>query len=292
MKLPSSLVTSKWLEQHLSEEKLRVLDVTAKFAADEKGNFEMSCGREDYEKAHIPGAQFADLLAELSEPNAPLLCTFPSAEQFSAAMEKLGIGDDCAIIVYCNGIAAFATRVWFLLRAFGFNNVAVLDGGLDKWLSENRPVNSGIEPVKSASTSFTARLNRELLASKEDILAEINKGNDSCVLLDSLPKDYFHGKIGDVFGYGRPGHIAGAINLSYEETANPETGEYRPAEDFRKVAEKVVPDPNDKIITYCGAGIGATQNMFALHLIGYNNVSLYDGSLQEWAADESLPMET
>ena len=292
MTVPSSLVTSEWLEQHLSEEKLRILDVTVKATTDKNGKFEMTCGREDYENVHIPGAQFADLLTELSEPKAPFPYTFPTAERFSAAMEKLGIGDDCSVIVYCNGFGAFATRMWFIFRAFGFDNVAVLDGGLGKWLGENRPVNSGDEPVKSTSASFTARLNKDLLASKEDVIAEIGKGGDSCVLLDAFTNDYFHGKAGDVFGYGRLGHITGAINLPMETTVNPETGEYLPSEDLKKIAERVTPDTNEKIIAYCGGGIGATQNIFALHLLGYNNVSLYDGSLQEWAADESLPMET
>lgn len=283
-----SLVSTAWLAEHLHDENVRILDATVRMPIQNNKESTYSGGIEDYQRAHIPGAQFADLRSELSESNSEFYFTLPSEQQFAQAMGRLGVSNDSNIVIYCGGYSGWSTRLWWLLKTFGHDRVAVLDGGLKKWQHEQRPLSSGVEPL--TEQTFIARLNREYVANKDSVHSAITKESDNCCVIDSLPAAYFRGEAGDTYGYGRLGHITGAVNVPTDELINPETGEFLPIEILQEKFSSVLNAQSKTLITYCGGGIAATQNAFVLHLLGRSDVAVYDASLQEWTKDESLPM--
>ncbi len=285
---PGFLVSSEWLAAHLEDANLRVLDSTVYLRAPAPGSdrrsYTQESGRTDYEAAHIPGALFADLVREFSDTSAPFPFTKPSPEQFAAAIGSLGISNDTHVVCYDGAGTMWATRMWWLLRAFGHDNASVLDGGLKKWQAEGRPVSTETPAVEPAT--FVATERPERWATKDDVLAAISDGQ-SCVI-NSLTEEQH---AGTTTAYGRAGHIAGSVNVSSRGLTEPETGAYLPLDLLRSRFEASGATSAGRIITYCGGGIAATSGAFVLALLGHENVAVYDNSLSEWGRDESLPME-
>jgi thiosulfate/3-mercaptopyruvate sulfurtransferase len=174
-----------------------------------------------------------------------------------------------------------------MMRAFGFDNAGVLNGGWNKWVSENRPVSS--EPADVTLATFTPMPRPELIASKQDVLAKINQG-DTCILNALSPEDFR----GDgPPKYGRVGRIPSSVNApAMGGIVDPETNLYRSPESLKELFANVGATEQAQVITYCGGGIAASSAAFALHLIGVNNVAVYDGSMSEWGNDPDMPMET
>nr|WP_321440696.1 sulfurtransferase [uncultured Hyphomonas sp.] len=282
---PPMLVSTDWLAAHLDDPELRILDATVHITRRPDGKSDARSGKDTYLEEHIPGAQFADVLHALSDRSGKARFTIPSPERFATAMESLGVGDDTHVVVYSATGVWWATRVWWLLRYHGFERVSVLDGGLGKWTSENRPVTSAITAPLPAK--FTPRIDASRIALKETVLQAIMPGSPVRVL-DVLSPEYYRGEAGDLFGYGRLGHIAGAYNRPTDLFMHPD-GTFRVPADIARIVEDLSHAP---VITYCGGGIAATQAAFALELSGLNDVRVYDGSLEEWAADPDLPMRT
>lgn len=283
------LVSSDWLDRERGAADLRILDASVEIFQRSDGRYDARSGREAYLRAHIPGAQFADVLSDLADTSQDLRFSLLEPEAFATRMEGLGVGDNTRVVIYSSTTPQWATRVWWLLRYYGFRTAAILDGGFKKWQSESRPVNHGVEAV--APTSFTARPDPSCLATKQQVLAGINSRGDNA-LLDVLSPPHYAGKAGNLYGYARPGHIAGAINFWSEPLVDQETGLFRPADDIRSRAVGALTDLNRPITVYCGGGIAATQAAFALTLAGLRDVKVYNGSLEEWAGDSSLPMKT
>jgi thiosulfate/3-mercaptopyruvate sulfurtransferase len=152
---PHALARTDWLAAHLNDLNLRIFDCTTHLRPPQVGSkaaYEIVSGRADYDAAHIPGAGFLDLQGELSDNSVKLRFMLPRAEDFAAAMSCHGVGNRSRVIVYCAGGMMWATRVWWMLREFGFTNAAVLDGGWQKWKAEGRPVSS--EPCRYAPAVF------------------------------------------------------------------------------------------------------------------------------------------
>jgi thiosulfate/3-mercaptopyruvate sulfurtransferase len=289
MQLPSQLVSTEWLAANLGRPGLRILDCTVFLRppapnADRRAYVQES-GRAAYEQGHIPGALFADLVHDLSDPDARLPFMMPSAGRFAEKMGALGVGDDSAVVCYDGAGTMWATRVWWMLRAFGFDNAAILDGGWKKWTLEGRPTSTAVEAVEAAT--FTPRPRPGLIATKEDVLAAIADGG-GCVVNALTPEQHR----GEVAPYGRPGHIAGSVNVSARDLVDRETGAYLPLDTLRERCAAAGTLGEGRVITYCGGGIAATSTAFVLNLLGKTDVAVYDGSLSEWARDDSLPMET
>ncbi|HEY3908321.1 MAG TPA: sulfurtransferase [Stellaceae bacterium] len=283
---PELLIDTETLEQRLGDPGLRVLDCTTHLIPDPKVTYQVVPGRADFEKGHIPGAQFVDLQADLSDNAHRLRFMKPSAAAFAAAMSRLGVGEGTRVVCYSTTTPQWATRVWWLLRVFGFDEAAVLDGGWQKWSREGRPVETGpASPHPPAR--FVVREERPLMVGKEEVRRAIGDGA-VCTLNALLPEQHA-GSGGN--RYGRPGRIKGSVNLPAAQLIDPQTGQFLPAAELRRRFERVGAFDKE-VITYCGGGIAASADAFALVALGHDRVKLYDASMSEWATDPSLPMET
>jgi thiosulfate/3-mercaptopyruvate sulfurtransferase len=280
------LVETDWLFEHLDDPRVRVLECTVYLhPADVPGGYRVESGRARWAQGHIPGAGFADLQADLSDPGASLRFTMPPAAQFADAMGRYGVGEGVQVVLYDRFVNMWAARVWWMLRAFGFDGAAVLNGGWRKWTLEGRPVatDDGARPRRE----FTVRPRPELVADKAAVLAALRQER-TCVL-NALTEEQHRGTGG--VSYGRPGRIAGTANVPARALVDPETHAYLPDDALRaKFSEAGALDAR-RIVTYCGGGIAASSDAFALALLGRDDVAVYDASLSEWAADPSLPME-
>jgi thiosulfate/3-mercaptopyruvate sulfurtransferase len=284
---PEFLVTTDGLAGHLEDPDLVVLDCTMHLIPDPKITYTVKSGREDFEKGHIPGAQFVDLQEDLSDnAKLPLRFMLPQPAAFAAAMRRFGIGHASRVVTYSTTTPQWATRVWWVLRNFGFDNAAVLDGGFQKWVREGRPVESG--PARARPPAdFTVREVRPLMVGKDAVRAAI--GDSAICTINALQAAQHAGTGGNT--YGRPGRIAGSVNVPTAGLVDPTTGTYLPPAALRAKFEAV--NAFDKeVITYCGGGIAASVTAHVLVMLGHPRVKLYDASMSEWAKDDSLPMET
>jgi thiosulfate/3-mercaptopyruvate sulfurtransferase len=281
---PQYLVETEWLERHLNDPALRVLDCTVYLRPAPGGGVRPESGREDWERAHIPGSAYADLIHDLSDRNTPLPLMMPPAAQFAEAMSRYGVGDGTRAVLYDTSGTLWATRVWWMLRSFGFDDAAVLNGGWRKWMAEGRAVSSS--PPGYPRGTFVAHYRPELIASRQDVLDAI--GKEDTRIMNALSAEEHSGKVSRL---PRPGHIPSSVNVPAQALLDPATNAFRPFEELRSLFERAGALNHDRVITYCGGGIAASADAFALTLLGVGNVALYDGSLVEWTSDPSLPME-
>jgi thiosulfate/3-mercaptopyruvate sulfurtransferase len=282
---PEYLVSTGWLSQHIDDPQVRVVDCTTHLPPlPDFSLYEVVSGRADFEKAHIPGACFVDIDADVSAPHPRLHFSLPGAEQFAEAMGRLGIGSDTHVVTYSTATHWWATRLWWMLRVFGHDRASVLDGGFQKWQREGRPVETG--PGRSAAPrSFSARFRPELVASKEEVLAAIGQAG-SCVVNALRPEQ--HAGTGGVH-YGRRGHIPESVNIPAAHHVNPDNT-FKSADQLRALFAPAL--GRSEVLTYCGGGIAATSVALVLAMLGQDRVKVYDNSLTEWAADPALPMQT
>ena len=283
---PEYLIDTETLERRLGEPGLRVLDCTTHLVPDPKTTYQVVPGRADFEKGHIPGAQFVDIQADLSDNSHRLRFMRPSAAAFAAAMSRFGVGEGTQIVTYSTTTPQWATRVWWLLRTFGFDNAAVLDGGWQKWSREGRPVETGPARPRQPG-NFVLREERPLMVGKDEVLRGI--GDSTVCTLNALSAEQHAGTGGNT--YGRPGRIKGSVNVPAAQLIDPTTNAFLPADELRLRFDQVGAFDKE-VITYCGGGIAASADAFALVMLGHPNVKLYDASMSEWAVDPSLPMET
>lgn len=276
-----SLVSAEWLSEHLDDADLVILDCTVLVQPGGEGGFSILSGRESYEDGHIPTAGFADLMGDLSDSESPHQFAVPSPEAFANAMSALGVDDNSRVVLYdSSGSSAWAARVWWMLRWVGFERAALLDGGLASWTAAGYPLST--EAATRPAGTLTVALRPELIVDKDEVHAAI--GDDSVNIIDALSEPVYRG---DVTMYARPGHIAGASNTPMTSLLD-DTGRFRPR---NELDELLVGDRDTRSITYCGGGIAASANAFVMTRLGYKDVAVYTASLQEWASDETLPME-
>ena len=283
---PEFLIDTETLQQRLNEPALHIFDCTTNLIPDPKTTYQAVPARAEFESGHIPGAQFIDLQGDLSDPGQRLRFMLPSAEAFAAAMSGFGVGEGAHIVLYSTGSPWWATRVWWLLRVFGFDDAAVLDGGWQKWSREGRPTETG--PAAPRPTErFVVREQRPLMVGKEAVLQAVGDGA-ICTLNALLPAQHA-GTGGN--SYGRPGRIKGSLNLPAAHLLDPAINEFLPPAELRQRFDNVGA-LDRQVIAYCGGGIAASADAFALVLLGHSDVKVYDASLSEWAIDPALPMET
>jgi thiosulfate/3-mercaptopyruvate sulfurtransferase len=283
---PEYLVETEWLAEHLNDPDVLVFDCTTHLIPDPKITYQVKPGREDFEQGHIPGAQFVDMLSDVSDTSQSLRFMRQSPEEFATTMRRFGANSRTRIISYSTANVWWATRLWFLLHEFGHDNAAVLNGGWQKWQRERRPIEKG--PARSPPAGdFTVRQVRNLMVGKDDVLLAI--GDGAVCTINALQPRQHTGGGGN--SYGRPGRIAGSVNLPAAHLLDPDSNTFLPADELRKRFESVGA-MDRKVINYCGGGIAASADALALIMLGHRDVKLYDASLSEWAKDPALPMET
>lgn len=300
----SPLVTTEWLAAHLSDHSVRVVDVRWR-SRYENGRGISFDDYDGYLAGHIPGAVFAGMLADLSDPEHPISDMLVAPEQFARVMGRLGIGDDSLVVAYDNmGFPLGSARLWWALCHYGHDRVRVLDGGLRAWQSEGRPLSTDVPTPEPAT--FTPRVCTEWKASKEDVVAAM--GRPGTIIVDCLTPELFRGG-GERHLWGqRPGHIPSAVNVPYMANIDPELATVTAAERERMLAsgrsfafaspetlarlyKSVGASPDQDVITYCGRGYAGACGLLALKILGYERARLYDGSWAEWSADPTLPAE-
>jgi thiosulfate/3-mercaptopyruvate sulfurtransferase len=276
---PNALVSTDWLAAHLAAPDLRVVD----------GSFTLPgvspTAAELYRQRHIPAAVFFDI-DDIADETSSLPHMLPSAEKFAQRMRKLGLGDGHKIVVYDSTGLNSAARPWWMLRVFGHADVAVLDGGLPKWQAEGRPLTD--EPPAPRERHFTARLNTLLVRDKAQLLANLASRREQ--VLDARSRGRFAGTAAEPRAGLRRGHIPGSLNLPYDELIDPKTRTVLPTEELarRFAAAGLVPDK--PVVTSCGSGVTACALAFGLHLLGWADAAVYDGSWSEWGLPGATPV--
>ena len=274
--VPGPLVSTQWLADNLMNKDIRIIDCSYFLEKSKSGPIAKS-GRPEWEKGHIPNSIYIDLLEELSDRSTKLPFMMPSKEQFQNIMSQKGIGNDNIVITYDRENVTWASRVRLMFLNFGFRNIAVLDGGWKKWKAENRPIS--IENTNYGKSDFNAsKIDNRIFTDKKEVLKVIEDG--SAVLINSLDKIAYEG-----------GRIPESINIPSSTLIDESNNSFLPPDSLRKIFEKAGIRKEDRIITYCGGGIAASCDATALMLAGYDNVSVYDGSMAEWLSDPNLPVE-
>jgi thiosulfate/3-mercaptopyruvate sulfurtransferase len=278
---PEALVSTDWLAAHVDDADLRLLD----------GSFKLPgvtpTAADDYRTRHIRGAMFFDIDA-IADHDSPLPHMLPGATEFGTAMSQLGVGADDRVVIYDSAGIVSATRAWWMLRIFGHDRIAVLDGGLPKWLAEGRPVTDTVEaPGRRA---FRVKFRPELVRKKVQLLANLESKAEQ--VLDARTVERFEGKAAEPWPGRRSGRIPGSLNLPYSLLSNAadKTMASREELERRFAAAGVV--GGKPVVTSCGSGVTACILAFGLYLTGRDDVAVYDGSWAEWGLPGDTPVTT
>ncbi len=276
---PQLLVSTDWLEAHLSAPDVKIIDGTWRLPGTGGDP------RQDYDAAHIPGAAFFDL-EEISDKTSSLPHMLPPVEKFVSRVRAMGIGDGHRVVVYDQDGLFSAARVWWMFRVFGHQDVAVLDGGLKAWLAEGRAVED--LPPMPRDRHYTGRKDASLVRDVTQVAGAIKLGEEQIV--DARGPSRFRGDEPEPRVGLRAGHMPGALNVHYATLFGPD-GLMKSVDDTRAVFEAAGVDLDRPIITTCGSGVTAAILSLALARMGHRKTSLYDGSWAEWGAYPDLPME-
>lgn len=278
---PDALVSTAWLAERLAAPDIRIVD----------GSYKMPgvapSAHEDYLARHIPGAVFFDV-NDIADADSPLPHMLPRPEKFSARVRKLGLGDGHRIVVYDSAGLMSAARVWWMFRIFGHRDVAVLDGGLPKWIAEGRMTDDKLPMPRERH--FTAHFNTMMVRDKEQIQANIASRREQ--VLDARAKPRFDGTVDDPWPGRRRGHIPGSLNLPYDQLVDPKTKTILPAQRLAGLFERAGLEADKPVVTTCGSGVTACVLALGLHLLGRRDVAVYDGSWAEWGLPGETPVET
>lgn len=263
------LVSTEWLAGELGANDLRVVDATY-FALDPARD-----AQAEYEAGHIPGAVYLDL-ANLKDENNELPGMIPTAEKFASRMQSLGLGDGSRIVLYDNSPHRTAARAWFMFRMFGANEVAILDGGLHKWVSEGRELEQG--KVALRHRHFTVWRDAEQVRDLGQMTANVASGAEEVV--DARSAKRFTGEEADPRGLAS-GHIPGSKNLPFDRLLAAD-GTFKSKAELQAEFDAAGVDASRPLVGTCGSGVTASVVLFAAALLGREDIALYDGSWSEW----------
>ena len=286
----NGLISTAELTDILGQSDLRLFDCTTYLELAPEGSSQPYLavpGRHTFEAGHIPGADFLDLQGEFSDSGTALRFMMPDVAYLARAFGRHGVSSESRVVLYSIGTPMWATRFWWMLASLGFANAAVLDGGLDKWKLEGRPLETG--PAKGyPPATFAARPREGFFVDKHQTLAAT--AERGTVVVNALGPQFHKGL--EPSRYGRPGRVPGSCNVSAATLLDPRTKAFIPLAEAEAKFQAQGITKDKRVVAYCGGGISATVDLFLLHRLGYDNLTLYDGSMGEWAKDASLPIET
>jgi len=259
-----------------------IFDATVRFERGDQGPVAVA-DRAAFERGHVPGARFVDHHRDLSVAGAPYMFTPLEEAELQEALRSLGLYRNSTVVVYSTQHVMWATRIWWILSSCGFEHVHILDGGLAAWSEAGLPVST--EKAGWNPGDVQIELDPSRWAEKSEVESAVS--SSSVCTIDSLLTSSYDGS--SPMHYGRPGHIQGSVSAPFDRFVD--GGAMRPADELRSLFEALGAFEKERVVTYCGGGIAATLTAFALHQLGHANVGVYDGSLSEWCADPSAPME-
>jgi thiosulfate/3-mercaptopyruvate sulfurtransferase len=272
-----SLVSTSWLAAELGAADLRLLDATT---------FLPGTGRDaraEHEAAHIPGARYFDIEA-VSDPDSPFPHSWPPAHLFASRMRALGLDNHDRIVIYDNSPIHTSARAWYMLRSFGARHVAILDGGLAKWVAEGRALERGAP--SPAAGHFAANPPASGLLDKADMLALVGTG--SHVIADARPAARFRADAPEPRPGLAAGHIPGSRSLPQSAFFHNDNT-FKTGAELRALFDDAGVDLTKPLVATCGSGVTACVILFGAHLLGKTDLGLYDGSWSEWGADPATP---
>lgn len=279
--MSSALVETDWLADRLGSGEVRVVDASWHLP---------NAGRDGYSEflgKRIPGSIFFDVDA-LSDTTSPLPHMLPSADEFAQAISALGISSDDRIVVYDSHGLFSAARVWWTFHVMGHESVAILNGGLPKWMAENRPVENG-KADDPEPGSFSAQLDAGRVRDMAQVRTAL--ASSDAQVLDARPKPRFDGTAPEPRPELKSGHMPDSLNLHYSALIG-DDGTLKPASDLADLFDGAGVDRTQPIITTCGSGVTAAILTLSLHELGCHDTSLFDGSWTQWAGDPDSVIET
>jgi thiosulfate/3-mercaptopyruvate sulfurtransferase len=264
---PELLITTDWLAAHLDDPNVRIVDTRMR----------------GYDENHIPGAVRLDITASRDKDNPPTF--LPELDTFVAKLEALGISNDTRVIFYDDRGGIYGTRPWVVLQLIGHDNAAILDGGWPKWTSESRPKNSETPDVPRGT--LTLAPNPRWVVTADDVASAIDKPGTR--ILDTRSEEEFAGI--DLRSNPRGGAIPSSTNLNWQDTLEGEFQSFKPADELTLLFESYGLSTSDDIITYCQGAGRAAHELFVLYLMGYDDVRLYLGSMEDWSRQKKRPLQ-
>jgi thiosulfate/3-mercaptopyruvate sulfurtransferase len=276
----NDLVSTAWLAERLGEAGLVVVDASAHLPDAGRD------ARAEFAAAHIPGARLLDL-ETLKNPDSPVPAALPTGAQFAARMAGIGVQAGDRLVIYDDSAVKTSARAWFIARLHGVREVAILDGGLGKWRAEGRPLASGA--AAPAPGDLSSQSGPGIVRDKAEILANLSTGREQ--LLDARGAGRFTGAEPEIRPGMPSGHIPGSRNLPFGRVLEP-NGTFKDAAGLRAAFAEAGIDLERPVVTTCGSGVTAAVLLFAMHLLGKEDVGLYDGSWSEWGADPATPKAT
>jgi thiosulfate/3-mercaptopyruvate sulfurtransferase len=290
MREPRALIRTDELAAQLGQTNVRIYDCTTYLEPTPAGSEDPYLavpGTKSFAEAHIPGADFLDLQGEFSDQGTRLRFMMPPVAQLEAAFGRHGIGQGVRVVLYSIGSMMWATRFWWMLKSLGFDDAAVLDGGFDKWKAEGRPTESGAAKGYPAA-KFTAKPRAGKFVDKQTVLAATK--DPKTVIVNALGPQFHKGL--EPSRYGRPGRVPSSVNVPAATLVDATQKDFTSLADAMAKFTAQGVSKDKRVIAYCGGGISATIDLFLLHQLGFDDITLYDASMGEWAKDKSLPIET
>jgi len=289
MREPTALISTDALAREIGRADIRIYDCTTYLEPTPPGDddpYIVVSGRNSFEAGHILGADFLDLQGEFSDQATRLRFMMPTVAQLEAAFGRHGLGNGARVVLYSIGTMMWATRFWWMLKSLGFDSAAVLDGGFDKWRAEGLPTEHG--PARGyPPATFVAKPRPGWFVGKQAVLAATS--HPDAVIVNALGPQFHQGL--EPSRYGRPGRVPGSVNVPAASLIDPEKKTFTSLTEAEGKFAAAGVTRDKHVITYCGGGISATIDLFLLYQLGFDDLSLYDGSMGEWAKDSTLPIE-
>jgi thiosulfate/3-mercaptopyruvate sulfurtransferase len=286
-KYPDAIVSCEWLNKNLNNPDIRIYDCTTYLHYRDKDPslpYIVESGKEKYDLSHIPNSSFLDLQLQLSDQDSPYRFTLPKLEILAESFSKLGVGDPFHIILYSRNGSQWSARLWWMLRAVGFDKVSILDGGFNEWERLGFITSNVNFSFPASNLTFLPR--DDIFVNKDTVKDAINDNNTK--ILNSLTSDIHSGNNPR---YGRHGRIPNSLNIPFHELLDTKSGKFKNIKELSKLFFDKNIFKNQKVLNYCGGGIAASLEAFVLYQLGFEDIMIYDNSLSEWAIDENLPIE-